>query len=193
MIDSTLLTRKWNEGLTYEPYLATGTSEQQKRWLTFQEAVVLNDAQKRLLGGFVRPMKVLTISGIWCGDCVEQVPMLEKIAAATGGKMEHRLLDRDQHKELSSLLKICGGDRVPVVLFLTEDCDFCALGGDRSLSRYRAKALRELSSEGATCSTGLVVPVAEQINATLQDWMDEVERVHLMVRLSPRYRKKYGD
>lgn len=82
------------------------------------------------------------------------------------------------------------GDRVPVVVVMSEDFDFCALLGDRSLSRYRAKAEREL---GAACATGLVVPAGEELAATLADWVDEIERVQLMLRLSPRYRKKYGD
>jgi hypothetical protein len=29
--------------------------------------------------------------------------------------------------------------------------------------------------------------------ATLQDWVDEVERIQLMLRVSPRLRQKYGD
>jgi hypothetical protein len=135
-------------------------------------------------------MRILTVSGIWCGDCVEQVPMLDIIANASAGKVLHKLVDRDVHRDLSSQLMICGGHRVPTVLFLSEDCDFCALAGDRSLARYRAKAAREL---GASCSTGLVVPPAEQMAATLADWVGEVERVQLMLRLSPRYRQKYGD
>jgi len=36
---------------------------------------------------------------------------------------------------------------------------------------------------------------AVSLNAkqTLQDWLDEVERIQLMLRLSTRLRQKYGD
>src|SRR3989440_3507277 len=30
--------------------------------------------------GFSRQMKILILSGIWCGDCVQQCPLLQKIA-----------------------------------------------------------------------------------------------------------------
>ena len=32
-----------------------------------------------------------------------------------------------------------------------------------------------------------------EVHATLQDWMDEIERVHLILRLSARLRQKHGD
>jgi hypothetical protein len=190
MLTNELLSSKWQAGLEYGAYVATGTAEQQRRWNNVHAASSLTAAQRDLLAAFVRPMKLLTISGVWCGDCIEQVPFLDHIAAGSQGKITHRIVDRDQHKDLSSLVKLCAGDRVPVVVLMSEDFDFCALAGDRSLARYRAKAQREL---GAACSTGLFVPAAEELAATLQDWLNEVERVQLMLRLSPRYRKKYGD
>jgi hypothetical protein len=86
--------------------------------------------------------------------------------------------------------KINGGDRVPVVIFLSEDNEFCGLAGDRTLARYRAIALKQL---GAFCMTGIVPPDQEEIALTLQDWLNEIERVQLMLRLSPRLRQKHGD
>ena len=38
------------------------------------DAARLTDAQKQLVGGFVRKMKILIFGGIWCGDCVESMP-----------------------------------------------------------------------------------------------------------------------
>ena len=79
---------------------------------------------------------------------------------------------------------------MPVVLLLAEDCEFCALAGDRSLARYRAIAQRQL---GASCSTGIIPPDQDEVALTLTDWVNEFERVQLMLRLSPRLRQKYGD
>ena len=135
-------------------------------------------------------MKILIVSGIWCGDCVEQCPLLERIAEANRARIDLRLLDRDEHRELSVQLKVNGGDRVPVALFLAEDHELCSIFGDRPLSRYRALAAKQL---GPSCPTGLVVPGDEELTATIQDWLDEVERVQLMLRLSGRLRKKYND
>jgi hypothetical protein len=43
------------------------------------------------------------------------------------------------------------------------------------------------------CRTGIVPPEQEEINATLGDWLNEVERVQLMLRLAPRLRDKHQD
>jgi thiol-disulfide isomerase/thioredoxin len=189
-MDATLLAQKFAAALPYDRYVRTGTEEQQRRWRQAYEAARLTPAQAALVAGFARDMKVLVVSGIWCGDCVQQCPLLERIAEANPARVELRLLDRDEHKDLSGRLRINGGDRVPVALLLAEDFELCAAYGDRTLSRYRALAARQL---GPSCPTGLVLPGDDEMAATLQDWLDEVERVQLMLRLSARLRQKHGD
>ncbi len=189
-MDAAFLSRKFAAALPYDAYVKTGTAEQQRRWQQVYDAAKLTAAQSTLVAGFVREMKILVVSGIWCGDCVEQCPLLQRIAEPNTARVHLRLLDRDEHKDLSGQLRINGGDRVPVALFLAEDDELCAVFGDRTLSRYRAIAARQL---GPSCPTGLVVPGGDELAATLQDWLDEFERVQLMLRLSGRLRKKYGD
>src|SRR6202140_2376672 len=87
-------------------------------------------------------------------------------------------------------LRINGGSRVPVVMFLSEDNEWCATAGDRTIHRYRAIARAKL---GPLCPTGIVAPDKDEVDATLGDWLNEVERVQLMLRLTPRLRQKYQD
>ena len=189
-MDSTLLAGKFETALPYDRYVATGTPEQQRRWQQFHQSVRLTDAQRQLLGSFTRETKVLVVSGVWCGDCVQQCPFLDHIAAANRAKLDVRFVDRDAHKDLSGSLRINGGDRVPVALFMAEDFELCGTFGDRTLSRYRALAQKQL---GAACSTGLFGPAEDEVADTLQDWVNEFERVQLMLRLSGRLRQKHGD
>ena len=185
-----MLSAKFAAALDYGGYVHSGTDEQDRRWRQAYDAASLTAAQARLVQGFVRRMHVLVVSGIWCGDCVQQVPLLQRIAEANADRVVLRVIDRDQHKDLSAQLRINGGDRVPVALFLSEDFEWCGTYGERTLSRYRAIAQRQL---GAACETGLVPPPADEVAATLQDWLDEVERVQLMLRLSPRLRQRHAD
>ena len=83
-----------------------------------------------------------------------------------------------------------GGARVPMVVFLSEEGSEAARFGDRTISKYRQMAQAQL---GPSCPTGLVAPADELIAAVTQDWLDIFERVHLMLRLSPRLREKHGD
>lgn len=189
-MNASFLAEKFAAALPYEPYLQTGTDEQKQRWQQVHAAARLTDAQTRLLAGFGRDMKVLIVSGIWCGDCVQQCPLLQRIAEANPARIDLRLLDRDEHRDLTEKVRINGGDRVPVALFLAEDHELCAVIGDRTLNRYRALAARQL---GPSCPTGIVAPQADELTATLQDWLDEFERVQLMLRLSSRLRHKHND
>jgi thiol-disulfide isomerase/thioredoxin len=184
------LSERFTAGLPYDRYLQTGNHEQQRRWNQVHDAARLTETQKQLVGGFVREMKILIFSGIWCGDCVEQCPLIHRIAEANPGKIELHFVERPRDGELPPELRINGGSRVPVVVFLSEDNEWCATAGDRTVNRYRAIALRKL---GPLCPTGIVAPEKEELDATLADWLNEVERVQLMLRLTPRLRQKYRD
>ena len=190
MMKSNYLSHQFATGLRYNRYLQAGTEEQQRRWTQVYDAARLTDAQKQLIGALVREMKILVFSGIWCGDCVEQCPLIHRIAEASGGKIDLRFIERPKEGELLPELRMNGGSRVPVVIFLSEDDMWCATAGDRTIHRYRASALRKL---GPLCPTGIVAPEKEELDATLGDWVNEVERVQLMLRLTPRLRQKYGD
>jgi thiol-disulfide isomerase/thioredoxin len=181
---------RFASGLSYEKYLQSGSEEQQRRWKQVYDAAQLTAMQKELVNGFVRKMKILVYRGIWCGDCVEQCPLIERIAEANREKIDLRFTERRREDELPPELRVNGGNRVPVVLFFSEDDVWCATVGDRTLQRYRALALRRL---GPLCPTGIVAPEKDEVEATLGDWLDEVERVQLMLRLTPRLREKYQD
>ena len=47
-------------------------------------------------------------------------------------------------------------------------------GAGEDFYRYRARAARQV---GPSCPTGIVAPGADELAATLQDWLDEFERV----------------
>lgn len=181
---------QFSAALPYERYLANGTEEQQRRWTQVYDIARLDAAQQELIAGFEREMKILVHSGIWCGDCVEQCPLIQRIAEANPAKINLRFLEREMNTELSHELRINGGSRVPVVRFYSEDDLWCATAGDRTLNRYRALALKRL---GPSCPTGILPPEKGEVEATVADWINEVERVQLMLRLTPRLREKYQD
>ncbi len=184
-----LLKAKHGAGLSYADYCAAGTEPQQENWQRIYDQIQLTDAQKQLIGGFERQINVIAVSGIWCGDCVQQGPLIQRIAEASD-KIDLRWLDRDEHAELAEMLKINAGLRVPVLIFCAEDFEFVSWFGDRTLHRYRAMAAKQLG--GACPLPGAPVP-QDELSATLADWLDEFERVHLLLRLSGRLRQLHGD
>lgn len=190
MLTAEFLKGEFDAGLPYRAYLETGTDEHRANWDAFHERVALTGPQRDLISGFTRSINVLVSSGIWCGDCVQQMPMLEHIERANPDTIRVRFVDRDEHADLAQRVMVCGGLRVPMVVLMNEDFDLCALCGDRTLARYRAMAKARL---GPSCPLpGAPVP-ADEIAATLADWVASFERVHLMLRLSTKLRARHAD
>lgn len=190
MIDQSLLRNTFESSPKYDEYVNTGTPSQQQAWAAFRTGAGLNKAQAELVGSFARQLHVIALTGIWCGDCVQQLPFLDAIEQEAHGKFPVRYADRDEHLELADRLMIAGGRRVPIVLILNEDFDVLSVEGDRTLSRYRAMAERQL---GPSCPLpGAPVPTNER-DATRQDWVNIAERAHLIARLSTKLRQRYSD
>jgi hypothetical protein len=115
--------------------------------------------------------------------------MLQAIARACP-RVELRWLDREAQPDLTATVRICDGARVPTVIWMAEDFEFVSLLGDRTLSRYRAMARTQL---GPACPVPGALPPADEIASTLQEWLNEFERVQLLLRLSQRLRLAHGD
>ena len=181
---------RFDSGLSYADFLNQHGNEQQRgRWAAFHAQVKLTPAQTALLAGFTRQMKVLCLAGAWCGDCVNQCPIFDHFAQACD-RIAIRYFDRDANPDLAAVLSICGGARVPVLVFLSEDGKQVGWYGDRTLAKYRHLA-GELT--GAACPTGIGSPEAALLNAVVQDWLNEFERVQLILRTSARLRQLHGD
>ena len=187
--NSEYLKEKFDAGLPYDEYATTGEPHQTEAWAGIYKQASLTPKQKTLIESFNREMHIIVSSGVWCGDCVQQIPLLARIAEANP-KIKLRIVDRDQHTDLAEQITVNAGMRVPVALFLSEDFELVSIFGDRTLTRYRAIAARQL---GAACALpGAPVP-DDELAGTLQEWLNEVERAHLVLRTSARLREKHGD
>jgi hypothetical protein len=188
MLDQATWREAHERGLRWPDYLRAHASRT-AGWRHHVEAASVAPAHRAMLGSFTRRMNVLVLTGAWCGDCAVQCPMLAAIGEACPAA-DVRFLEQADHAGLAARLRINAGTRVPTVVWCAEDHEFCSLMGDRTLARYRAMAARQL---GASCPLpGASVP-ADEAAATLAGWVDEFERVQLMLRLSPRLRERHGD
>lgn len=184
------LFEKFQQGLSYTDFLTRYANEGQKeRWKQAHENARLTSEQRNLLASFTREMPVLCLAGAWCGDCINQCPSIEHFAAAAP-VIRVRYLDRDEHADVQRELQINGGNRVPVVVFFSEDGFEVARYGERTLAKYRQMMRDQV---GASCPTGLVLPNDPLPALVLQEWLNEFERAQWMLRLSPRLRQKHGD
>jgi Thioredoxin len=178
------------ESLPYREFLDRHANQSQReRWDAMHARVALSPAQRGLLNTFTRRIPVISLTGAWCGDCINQCPIFDHISHASS-VIDLRFLDRDALPVVREQLMINGGARVPVVVFLSEDWQEVSRYGERTLSIYRKLAADQL---GPSCPTGLVPPTVEALATITSEWLAEFERAHLILRLSPRLRSKHGD
>jgi hypothetical protein len=178
---------RFQQGLGYRDFLARYANEGQKqRWRQVYEQVAITSEQRELLGSFTRRTNVLCLAGAWCGDCSNQCPIFEHFTAAAP-VIQVRYLDRDDHADVQRELQINAGNRVPVVVFFSEDGFEVERYGERTLSKYRQVVRDQVGSRG------IAKPGDTLLAEVTHDWLNEFERVQWLLRLSPRLRQLHGD
>jgi hypothetical protein len=177
----------------FKDFISRMSLNEQPQWRERYGRLELSTSQHALVVSFARSMNILCLTGPWCGDCALQGAAFARIADASNGKILLRFNPRDEHAmDLISRNRINGGERVPLTWLMAEDFEPCARFGDRTLSRYRSMARKALGDESAK-SNVWAAPPADPVREVLQEVLDEVERVQLILRLSPRLREKYND
>jgi len=170
----------------YDSFLKTfGSEGDRTRWDRAKSEVKLTEDQLQLVKQFKRHTNLLILAGAWCSDCSTQCAVLQRLSEASN-LLQIRYLDRDAHPTAQQQLQVNGGNRVPVVLFYSEDGFEVARYGDRVLATYR------LLGAGAN-PHDLNLENAEYAQAVTADWLREIERVQWILRLSPRLRRLHQD
>lgn len=186
-----ILNRKFQQGIRYEEFVATGAAEgHDKKWHERFEQLTLEPRQQEMISGWVREMNVLCLTGTWCGDCALQGSAMARIAEANPN-IHLRFIPRsEEHGDLITLSTINAGYRVPASWFMAEDFELVSWFGDRTLSRYRSMAEKQLGNGKSGCNSPRP---NDPVREVLQEVLDEFERVQLLLRLSGRLREKHSD
>ena len=192
LLDAEILRRKFEQGRSYAAFVATGEPEGHRPpWDQRYAQLALDPDQDALVKSFSRPIKLLCLTGTWCGDCALQGSAMARIAEANPQTIDLRFIPRhEQHADLITRAPINAGFRVPVTWFMAEDFEPVCVFGDRTLSRYRSMARKHLPPQQANV---LGPPPGDPVREVLREVLDLFERVQLLVRLSPRLREKHGD
>lgn len=191
MVQPSLLQSKFEIALPYSDFVALGEAEGMRGpWDERYGRLELTSDQSELIQSWVRPMKVLCMTGRWCGDCALQGSAIQRIAEANP-LIDLRYIQRDEeHADLVVKSAINQGFRVPVTWWMSEDFAPVHSFGDRSLSRYRSMAGKQLPPDQRPV---LADAPADPVREVLNEMIDEFERVHLILRTSPRLRQLHSD
>lgn len=166
-----------------------GTPLDRARWDATRGAVRVPESIGQLLRAFRRRTNVLVLAAGWCGDCAATCPVFERFAELAPPVVV-RYQDRDTNPALRQQLRVNDGDRIPVVVFFSEDGHEVARYGERTSAEYARLV--------AAVAPDLVPPNIparhDQFRElVLTDWFREFHRVQCLLRLSPRLRRLHAD
>jgi len=114
--------------MTYDAYKAQMTRNREQIEQN-EKDLELKSADVDALRSLPKPVNVLALAEDWCGDVVANLPVLAKLAEASGGKLNVRILLRDQEpgaQVMNEHLNKGQFKSIPTVVFL--DGDFNELG-----------------------------------------------------------------
>ena len=121
----TVIPERFAQGLTYEAYKARMTRNQ-ARFEVNERAVEIDPADLTFFKGLPRPLRVLVLAEDWCGDVIDNLPILGRLATESG-KLDVRVFPRDENPDLMDRYLKEGQFRsIPVFVFF--DQDFRELG-----------------------------------------------------------------
>lgn len=110
---------RFEQGLTYEGFKARMTRNQE-RFADTERAVDLAEDDVAVFRRLPRPLNVLVLAEDWCGDVVDNLPVLGRLAESSG-KLNVRVFLRDENLDLMEQYLKQGQFRsIPVFVFFDE-------------------------------------------------------------------------
>lgn len=148
MTQTPVTRERFEQGMTYEQFKAQMTRNQE-RLAANERDLTLDPADTAAFKRLPRPLNVLVLAEDWCGDVIDNLPILGRLAAESG-KLNVSVFLRDQHPDLMDNYLNRGEFRsIPVFVFF--DDDFREIGRfierPESVSARRAGQRRDLSAQ----------------------------------------------
>lgn len=144
----TVTRERFEQGMTYDAYKAQMTRNQD-RFQANEQTLALDLADVAVFTNLPQPLNVLVLAEDWCGDVINNLPILGRLAAESG-KLNLRVFLRDQNLDIMDHYLNQGQFRsIPVFVFFDEQ--FHELGHfierPASVTERNARQQRELYAQ----------------------------------------------
>ncbi len=125
---SVVTAKRFAQGQTYEEW-AQAIDRNQARFAENYEGTLVSDDDARALRELVArpngPARCLALGEAWCPDVFRGLPVMAKVAEASG--IELRVFFRDQHKDImAEFLNHGEHESIPTFVFYTRDMEYIA-------------------------------------------------------------------
>ncbi|BDD05349.1 thioredoxin family protein [Aureibacter tunicatorum] len=89
------------------------TELNERRMARIEKTLEINDKIIEALNNLNEEYVWMLISEPWCGDAAQNLPVIAKIAESSNGKIDLKIILRDDHPEIMDLYLTNGGKSVP--------------------------------------------------------------------------------
>jgi hypothetical protein len=138
---------QFEQGMTYDAYKAQMTRNQE-RFEENEKKLKIEPADLEAFKKLPKPLKVLVIAEDWCGDVIANVPIIGQLAKESG-KLDVRVVLRDQTNLIDSYLNKGQFKSIPVFVFLDENFKELGVFYERpeSVTSKRAEQRKQIFAE----------------------------------------------
>jgi hypothetical protein len=139
---------QFESGLTYDAYKAQMTRNREQ-FEQNEKDLELSPDDAQAFRNLPQRVRVLALAEDWCGDVIANLPIVGRIAEASGGKVDLRILLRDQQpgeQVMNEHLNKGQYKSIPTVIFLDEDFNEVGVWVERpeSVTRLREEKRQAL-------------------------------------------------
>lgn len=103
----------------------------QQRMNRIEKTFILWEPLRKSLEDLHHEINWIILSEVWCGDSAQNIPALMKIAEAAGGKLNIRMLMRDENPELMNAFLTNGSRSVPKLIQCDSNFNVTGIWGPR--------------------------------------------------------------
>jgi hypothetical protein len=82
------------------------------------KTIVLTEALQAALSQLKKRWTFLVLTEAWCGDAAQNIPLMHAISVASGGKIDMKLVLRDENLDLMDQHLTNGGRAIPILICL---------------------------------------------------------------------------
>lgn len=159
-------TKYWEKAIDFGTYMqnferelteGTAVTEADKLPINMQrikrilKTMVVSEDDLNKLSALNEMHKWIVISEHWCGDSAQILPAMYKVAEASNGKIELRIIYRDVNPEFMDAHLTNGGRSIPKLIQLNSQFEVTGMYGPRP--EYAMQLVKRLKSDSATAST----------------------------------------
>ncbi len=123
----------------------------QRRMQRVEKTYIVSEALLQQIKKLKHTIYWLVITEHWCGDASQSLPVLNKLAELSAGKIELKLIYRDQNDELMNAYLTNGTRSIPKLIQLDEHLNVTGIWGPRPT--VAQKLVKELKANPATAAT----------------------------------------